>query len=264
MQRFRDGFTRLPPAAACGRAYDRDPAGGERLARQLGLVMAAELLDCGVDLSFAPVLDVRGRDSQVIGDRAFHRDPQAVARLAGACIAGMAAAGMASVAKHFPGHGGVSGDSHHCLPEDGRSLAALRDCDLRPYATLAARLQGVMLAHVRYAAIDARIPSYSDYWVGEVLRGEFGFDGVVFSDDLSMAGAGDAAPAQRCRAALRAGCDLLPLCNDPAGVDRLLVALADHPVPDRSTAVASLYPRPVPVADHELAAARENLTRYAG
>jgi beta-N-acetylhexosaminidase len=261
VQRFRDGFTRLPPAAACGSLYDTSPGEGERLARDIGRVMAAELIECGVDLSFAPVLDVLTRDSQVIGDRAFHTDAGAVCRLASAYIEGMHAAGMRCVGKHFPGHGGVGEDSHACLPEDPRPIDALRHCDLEPYASLSPQLQGVMLAHVRYGAIDACIPSYSSFWIGEVLRGELGFRGAVFSDDLSMAGAGEAPLAGRCMAALRAGCDLLPVCNDPNAVDRLLDALEGEDIAARDQLIATLYARPARIEPQVLATARENLAR---
>ncbi|HSH40847.1 MAG TPA: beta-N-acetylhexosaminidase [Arenicellales bacterium] len=261
VQRFRDGFTRLPPAAACGSLYDASPREGERLAGDIGRVMAAELVECGVDLSFAPVLDVLSRDSRVIGDRAFHADPGAVCRLASAYIEGMHAAGMRCVGKHFPGHGGVGEDSHACLPEDPRSLDALRRCDLQPYVSLSPKLQGVMLAHVRYGAIDASIPSYSAFWIGEVLRGELGFGGAVFSDDLSMAGAGEASLPERCTAALRAGCDLLPVCNDTAGVDRLLDALEGEDIAARDELIATLYASPAAIQPQLLTAARENLAR---
>lgn len=260
VQRFKGRFTRLPPAGACGRLYDEDPDRGRRLAHDIGLVMASELIDCGVDLCFAPVLDVLSCDSRVIGDRAFHCDPEAVHFLASSCMAGMQEAGMGCVGKHFPGHGGVGADSHTSLPVDDRSMAALRRCDLLPYASLGSRLQGVMLAHVLYRAINARIPSYSSFWIREVLREELGFDGVVFSDDLSMAGAGDEPLPERFHAALQAGCDLLPVCNDLRAVERLLRSAGDRgepPVHPTDDAIASLYARPGGSAAQRVAAARE-------
>lgn len=263
VQRFRQAFTRLPPAAACGALYDAQPSEGRQLAHDIGLVMAAELIDCGVDLSFAPVLDVLRRDSRVIGDRAFHGDPAVVRELAGSYLDGMHAAGMAGVGKHFPGHGGVAGDSHTSLPEDGRSLDELRACDLLPYAELAGRVQAVMLAHVRYPAVDARIPGYSPVWIGDVLRDEIGFDGVVISDDLSMAGAGAGPLAGRCRAALEAGCDLLPVCNDPAAVDRVLDEMGEVDACSRDKAIAALYARPATADAQGVAAARGNVARAA-
>lgn len=264
VQRFRNGFTRLPPAAACGRLHDADPAEGRRLAHDVGLVMAGELIDCGVDLSFAPVLDVLQCDSRVIGDRAFHSDPRTVEVLAAACIDGMEEAGMGSVGKHFPGHGGTGADSHTSLPEDGRSLEALRNCDLLPYRSLAGRLRGVMLAHVRYGQVDPGIPSFSPFWIGEVLRGEIGFGGVVLSDDLTMTGAGSEPLNERCSAALRAGCDLLLICNDRAAVDTLLqVGGEDGMLPDSRAAVSALYARPASANSQALAAAQATVRRSA-
>jgi len=264
VQRFRDDFTRLPPAAACGRRYDARPADGTRLAHDMGLVMAAELIDCGVDLSFTPVLDVLTRDSEVIGDRAFHSDPRIVSTLAAAYLAGMEEAGMGRVGKHFPGHGGVGGDSHTCLPVDGRALGDLRGCDLVPYISLRDRLQGVMLAHVLYEAVDDRIPSYSPFWIGEVLRGELGFRGVVFSDDLSMAGAGAGALADRCRAAVAAGCDFLPVCNDLRAVDGVLEqggSPGEWAAGDLSAAARMLHARPRRPGPAVLAAARNTVAQ---
>lgn len=259
VQRFRGRFTRLPPAAVCGRLYDSDPKAGMRLARDTGLVMAAELMEQGVDLSFAPVLDVLSCDSKVIGDRAFHSDPEAVHFLALSYIEGMHEAGMGAVGKHFPGHGGVSADSHDCLPVDERSMAALRNCDLLPYSSLERRLQGVMLAHVLYKSINARIPSFSSFWVRDLLREELQFQGAVFSDDLSMAGAGDEPLSERCLNALRAGCDLLPICNDLPAVDRLLRELEPAPEVNTSGLVASLYAGPRPLDPQRLDEAREHI-----
>lgn len=264
VQRFRGRFTRLPPAGVCGRLYDSRPKSGRQLAYDLGLVMASELIECGVDLSFAPVLDVLSCDSRVIGDRAFHSDPEAVHWLAASCMEGMHDAGMGCIGKHFPGHGGVGDDSHTCLPEDGRSMAALRDCDLLPYASLGSRLQGVMLAHVRYGAVNPKIPSYSSFWIRDVLREELGFLGVVFSDDLSMAGAGDEPLPERCNAALAAGCDLLPVCNDLPAVDRLLRDKEEEwSETGRSGVIAPLYARPVPADSQKLDAARESVAQAA-
>jgi beta-N-acetylhexosaminidase len=265
VQRFKGRFTRLPPAAAGGRLYDTDREAGRQLARETGLVMAAELIECGVDLSFAPVLDVLRCDSRVIGDRAFHSDTEAVHFLAAAYIDGMHEAGMACVGKHFPGHGGVGADSHTCLPEDDRPMSALRDCDLLPYMSLGNRLQGIMLAHVLYGSVNSRIPSYSSFWIRDVLREELGFEGVVFSDDLNMAGAGDDPLLDRYRAALDAGCDLLPVCNDPKSVDRMLKQVEREGLPagDSTAAVEALYCRPKVVDPAALQAARERVSQAA-
>lgn len=263
VQRFRSGFTRLPPAAACGRLHDADPGAGRRLARAIGLVMAAELIECGIDLSFAPVLDVLRCDSRVIGDRAFHSDPDVVSQLASACVDGMREAGMGSVGKHFPGHGGVGADSHACLPRDERSLDELRECDLLPYISLCGRLSGVMLAHVLYGEIHAEIPSYSRFWIRDVLREQVGFRGTVFSDDLTMAGAGDGPLPGRCAAALEAGCDLLIICNDLHAVDALLNgAQTEWAAPEPDT-ITSLYARPGPADPAALESARIALGQVA-
>jgi beta-N-acetylhexosaminidase len=228
VQRFREGFSRLPPAAAIGRAYDAVRQRGRELAEQAGWLMAAELRAVGLDFSFAPVLDLAHGVSGVIGDRAFHRDPQTVATLAQAYIRGMREAGMAAVGKHFPGHGGVRGDSHLTLPEDTRSLEQILAADTVAFAQLAAdSLAGIMPAHVRYAEVDELPAGFSRYWLQTVLRERLGFQGAIFSDDLSMAGAeliGDY-PA-RARAALEAGCDMVLVCNHPQGAAAVLDALA--------------------------------------
>ncbi|MBS1269284.1 MAG: Beta-hexosaminidase [Gammaproteobacteria bacterium] len=258
VQRFRGRFTRLPPVGACGVLYDSKHSEGKQLAYNMGLVMARELIDCGVDLSFAPVLDVLQCNSHVIGDRAFHSDPDAVHFLASSYISGMGDAGMGSVGKHFPGHGSVSADSHTSLPEDKRLMAALRGCDLLPYTLLNNQLRGVMLAHVLYKSIDVRIPSYSSFWIHDVLKEDIGFRGVVFSDDLSMTGAGNGSTLERCRAARNAGCDLLPVCNDLDAVDKLLGERREEWIGNGAdAAVASLYARPKPVDPRMLETARE-------
>lgn len=226
VQRFRRGFTGLPCARRYGELHDQDPNEGLMAARRMGAVMASELAAVGVDLSFAPVLDVAQADSEVIGDRAFHSDPHVVARLAGAFIAGMGEAGMAAVGKHFPGHGGVSGDSHLCLPCDHRTLAGLNACDLIPYRDLVGSLGGVMTAHVLFDAVDEHTPTYSRLWLNEVLRGELGFKGVVFSDDLMMQGAGTVHDiVDRAGTALNAGCNMILLCSDLSSVERVLASL---------------------------------------
>lgn len=214
VQRFRTGFTRLPPMAALGASYRRNPAGALQSADLVGELMADELRTHDIDISFAPVLDLDYGTSAVIGDRSFNADPQAVVALAGAFMDGMARAGMAATGKHFPGHGHVAADSHLELPDDPRDRHAL-DLDLVPFRALAARLEGIMPAHVRYSAIDPRPAGFSRYWLGQVLRGECGYRGVIFSDDLGMAGAAEAGGfEQRAEAALAAGCDMVLVCND--------------------------------------------------
>ncbi len=221
IQRFREGFSPLPASARFARYRQAEAV---HLAEQAGWLMAAELLAIGVDISFAPVLDVGGKDSRVIGDRAFHSDPQQVARLAGACIRGMKQAGMVAVGKHFPGHGSVSEDSHHVLPCDGRLLADIKIRDLIPFESMIhAGLSGLMTAHVVYPEVDQKPASFSAIWLQEILRKQMGFQGAVFSDDLSMAGAGVMGDyVGRTRAALAAGCDMVLTCNDRQGVIDLL------------------------------------------
>ncbi|SDK89010.1 beta-N-acetylhexosaminidase [Modicisalibacter muralis] len=214
VQRLREGVTRLPSMARLGRCYGDDPQGCLQLCQDAGWLLAMEMAACGLDLSFAPVLDVDTGRSSVIGDRSFSADPQAVTAMASAFIDGLSEAGMAAVGKHFPGHGGVTADSHLELPVDDRPLQALREHDLMPFTALAPRLGGVMPAHVVYSTFDTRPAGFSPSWLG-MLREELGFKGAIFSDDLSMAGAHVAGgPAERARAALDAGCDMLLVCND--------------------------------------------------
>jgi beta-N-acetylhexosaminidase len=226
VQRFRRGFTCLPCARRYGELYDHDPAEGLETAQRMGRIMATELMAVGVDLSFAPVLDVAQAESEVIGDRAFHSDPHVVSRLAEAFVSGMSEAGMAAVGKHFPGHGGVSEDSHLCLPCDHRALSDIETYDLVPYRDLVNRLGGVMTAHVLFDAVDEYTPTYSRLWINDVLRGELGFKGVVFSDDLIMQGADTVHDVvDRARTALDAGCNMILVCNDLRSVDRILSSL---------------------------------------
>ena len=223
VQRMRSGFSALPPARILGDAYDRDPGRGRELARSRGRLLALELEAVGIDFSFAPVVDVDHGRSAVIGDRALHGHPDAVSELGIALIQGARAAGMPSVAKHFPGHGWVEADSHMETPVDERDYADLL-VDLAPFERLIdAGVEAIMTAHVQYPAVDESTPCYSERWMRVELRERFGFGGVIFADDLSMHGAGQAGSlAQRVEASLRAGCDMLPICNDPEGVHELL------------------------------------------
>jgi len=223
VQRFRPGFSALPAARRIGQCFDRDARRGLAMARGIGWLMAAELLAAGLDFSFAPCVDLDYGLSEIIGDRALHARASVVAQLALATTQGMREAGMAATAKHFPGHGAVVADSHLALPVDRRELVDL-DAELLPYRRLIANgLAAVMVAHVLFPAVDPVPASFSRRWITEVLRGELQFGGAIFADDLNMAGAagiGDL-PA-RAERALRAGCDVLPLCNDRPGVERLL------------------------------------------
>ncbi len=232
VQRFRQGFSVLPAARRIGHEYEMDHRQGLELSRRMAWLMAAELRAVGVDFSFAPCVDLDYGVSEIIGDRAFHARPQIVGPLAVAYLQGMREAGMAATAKHFPGHGAVVADSHLALPVDRRSLADLEP-DIAPYRRLIANeLPAVMMAHVLFPEVDSVPASFSHRWVGEVLRGELKFPGVVFADDLSMAGAGAMGHiVARAEAALAAGCDILPVCNDRQSVVALLEGLPVKPGP---------------------------------
>jgi len=225
VQRFRDGFTRLPPLAAIGAVYDRDPFDAIRLAEEHAWVMASELRASGVDFSFAPVVDL-ARGNAAIGLRAFHADPAVAGELGQAYVRGMHLGGMAAVLKHFPGHGSVTGDTHKVAAIDPRGLDEIRRDDLRPFAEcIEARVEAVMMAHVIYPAVDSRPAGYSKVWIEQVLRGELGFTGAVISDDISMAAAGAAGSVGgRVRAHFDAGCDLVLACF-PEVVEEALAAL---------------------------------------
>ena len=223
VQRFRNGFSELPPLRRIGQMYDLDAQQGLAMARALGWLMAAELLAYGVDISFAPCVDLDYGLSEVIGDRAFHARAGVVAQLAIAYVHGMRDAGMAATAKHFPGHGAVVADSHLALPVDRRELADM-DQDLLPYRRLIdSGLAAVMVAHVQFPAVDALPASFSSHWVGGVLRRELHLPGRIVADDLTMAAAGAAGGlVERSHRALAAGCDVLLVCNDRPGVERLV------------------------------------------
>ncbi|MCU0941731.1 MAG: beta-N-acetylhexosaminidase [Hydrogenophaga sp.] len=225
VQRFRtDGFTPLPPMAAFGALWMSGDASGDAALRAIdaataaGFVLGAELRACGVDLSFAPVLDLDHGGSSVIGDRSFGRDARVVTLLAQALTHGLRQSGMANCGKHFPGHGFVRGDTHHEIPRDNRSLKAILADDARPYQWLSASLSAVMPAHVIYPKVDKRPAGFSARWLQDVLRAQLGFSGAVFSDDLGMAAArqidGRAVDfSEAALAALHAGCDMVLLCN---------------------------------------------------
>jgi beta-N-acetylhexosaminidase len=229
VQRFREGFSAIPPMRQLGRLWDRDREAGRTAARAAAYVIGAELAAHGVDFSFAPVLDLDYGSSSVIGDRALHFDPTAVGALGAGIVQGFADAGMASVGKHFPGHGFAQADSHVDVPRDGRAKKEILRKDLLPFeAVIKAGVAAIMPAHVIYSEVDAEPAGYSKYWLQEVLRGKLGFDGLIFSDDLSMEGASTAGGIpERARAALAAGCDMVLLCNDPAGQEKLLESLGD-------------------------------------
>ena len=269
VQRFRsDGFTQLPAMRVLGESWLKDPLTATDAASAAGHVLAAELRACGVDLSFTPVLDLDYGASGVIGSRAFHRDPRIVSLLAKSLMHGLLRAGMANCGKHFPGHGYVKADSHTAVPVDKRSLKAILTDDAKPYEWLSTTLTGVMPAHVVYPKVDHRPAGFSEPWLKDILRGQMGFTGVIFSDDLSMEGARHLDGAQlsfvvgACLA-LEAGCDMVLLCNQSvdggAAVDELLVDLEAaaredrwHPDPDSEQRRRALLPQTAPLAWDEL------------
>jgi len=245
VQRFRHGFTELPPARVFGRLYDQDRKRALRLTETSGWLMAAELRAHGVDFSFAPVLDLDRGVSQVIGDRAFHRRPEAVADLAHAYMVGMKRAGMVATGKHFPGHGAVEVDSHLGLPVDERPLADIFAEDVLPFERMIRfGMGGVMPAHVVYAQVDEKPACFSPFWLKEVLRKRLGFTGVIFSDDLSMQGAHVMGGiVARGEAALAAGCDMVLVCNHPEDAARLLDGLLPHDDPVSRVRLARMHER---------------------
>jgi beta-N-acetylhexosaminidase len=236
VQRFKtDGFTHLPPMRALGDLWMQDAMRATNAATACGYVLGAELRACGVDFSFTPVLDLDWGPSGVIGDRAFHSDARVTALLAKSLMHGLLLAGMANCGKHFPGHGHVAADSHTDVPVDRRSLKAILADDAAPYGWLGTALSSVMPAHVIYPKVDARPAGFSSRWLQDILRGQLGFGGAIFSDDLSMAGARmidgrEVSYTDAALAALRAGCDMVLLCNQSLGegraVDELLAGLS--------------------------------------
>jgi beta-N-acetylhexosaminidase len=247
VQRFREGFTLIPPAARLGELYDQNQAAALELARDWAWLLAAELRAFDIDLSFAPVLDLGGPLSRVIGNRALHAAPQAIAALGEAWMLGMRDAGLAAVGKHFPGHGSVAEDSHLEFPIDARALHEIEDSDLQPFCRLIdAGLPGMMLAHVIYPAVDDLPAGFSRTWVRELLRERYGFAGAVFTDDLSMVAATRIAePLARVTMALEAGCDMLLLCNRPQDVAEVLARLdAPHDLDREARLLAMRATRP--------------------
>jgi len=283
VQRLDSGFCPLPGAADLGARYDRDRDRARKAAAVAGQLMAAEVAGVGVDFSFAPVVDCANPSSKVMAGRAFHRDPAAVVELAGAYIAGMRRAGMAATLKHFPGHGGVAADSHIESPVDARARPDIESRDLAPFAALTARAAGVMTAHIQFPNIDRRAPAYSTVWLREILRARLNFTGAIFSDDLTMAGAGlggdgdrggdgdgggdgdrgdgdsnsdgdDGDMPAKCIKALAAGCDLALVCNAPTGARAAADAIGDKWTPNQARLTA-MRPTPAAPADVERLAA---------
>ena len=245
VQRFKDEFTHLPPLACLGRIYGTDKARARHLARTSGWLMAAELRAVGVDLSFAPVLDLDFGVSSIIGNRALHKRPEVVAELAQAYQAGMHDAGMAATGKHFPGHGAVAADSHVALPVDERSYDDLAQWDMVPFRRMIdAGLAAIMMAHVVYPQVDKTPASFSGYWIKAVLREQLNFSGLIFSDDLSMEGAacmGD--HVTRAQTSLQAGCDMVLVCNNREQAGYVAEALGDHQNPVAHTRMMRMHGR---------------------
>jgi beta-N-acetylhexosaminidase len=229
VQRFRDGFTPMPPPGVLGEVFERDPGAGVHAANLFGQVIGSELAAVGVDVNFAPVVDLGGRNERIIGRRALHRDPTVVGMLAGAMLGGMEAHGVGGVAKHYPGHGGADGDTHVQAVCDSRSLEQWYQDDYPVYCALVGRgLTSVMTAHVTFTNIDDMPATFSSRWQRDMLRGELGFVGTVFSDDLSMhAALGADGLCDRFSAALAAGCDVVLACNNRVGVSVLLKQFLD-------------------------------------
>ena len=227
VQRFRDGFTKIPPMRELGKLWDDHPKRARHLAQKTGLVLASELRACGVDFSFTPVLDMDYGQSSVIGNRAFHSEPQAIAELAHSLLLGLKHGGMPTVGKHFPGHGYVQADSHLDIPVDEREFVDIEMADLIPFRQMVDYgLTAVMPAHVIYPKVDSRPAGFSPVWLKNVLREELGFEGCIFSDDLSMEGASVAGGiVERAEAALQAGCDMVLVCNNPESAEELLQGL---------------------------------------
>lgn len=243
VQRFREGFTAVPPMRQIGRQYDSDPGAAVSLARTAGWVVASELRAMDIDLAFTPCVDLDWGVSEIIGNRAFHRNASVVGDLAAAYCRGMRDAGMAAVAKHFPGHGAVVADSHERLPVDRRKFGELLD-DMRPYEKLVAnrQLAGVMLAHIVYSDVDAMPAGFSAYWIQNQLRSQLGFDGAVFCDDLSMKATKQyGSMSVRAKLALDAGCDMILVCNDRAAASATVAALREYSNPLSLVRLARLH-----------------------
>jgi beta-N-acetylhexosaminidase len=243
VQRFRDGFSAIPPMRRLGRQYDSDSEEAVALAKTAGWLIASELRAMNIDLSFTPCVDLDWGVSEIIGNRAFHRNPDVVAELASAFCNGLRSAGMAAVAKHFPGHGAVVADSHDQLPVDRRSYGDLLD-DMRPYEKLIAKRQlaGVMIAHIVYAETDPLPASFSSYWIKQQLRSALNYDGAVVCDDLSMKATETmGSMPKRARLALQAGCDMVIVCNNRPAASATVAALRDYSDPLSLVRLARLH-----------------------
>jgi beta-N-acetylhexosaminidase len=245
VQRFRtDGFTVLPAMGKLGALWDSDVLHATKVTTAVGYILAAELRACGIDMSFTPVLDLNYGQSQVIGDRAFHRDPRVVTMLAKSLNHGLALAGMANCGKHFPGHGFATADSHVAMPVDYRPLEDILRDDVAPYDWLGLALASVIPAHVIYSQVDSKPAGFSPVWLQEVLRGKLRFPGAIFSDDLSMEAARQGGTlTEAASAALHAGCDMVLVCNQPEEAEKVLDALRFTPSKESQARLKRMRPR---------------------
>jgi beta-N-acetylhexosaminidase len=260
VQRLQDGFTRLPPLGVLGKLYQSDSQKALDMAYRHGRVMATEMLACGIDISFAPVLDLN-RGSCVIGDRSFSDDPGVVVRLGRSYLAGMHDSGMRTTGKHFPGHGSILADSHVDDVVDPRKLAQLLDTDLVPFRDLSCDLDALMIAHVIYPDVDTLPAGYSEPWLSEILKGSMNYRGAVISDDLGMHAAKSVGGiVERTLRCLAAGCDLVLVCL-PEDVKRLLSEW-DAAVPDAGTIISSLYGQPTISAQELESTGREGIKEW--
>ncbi|SIS76556.1 beta-N-acetylhexosaminidase [Neptunomonas antarctica] len=250
VQRFRNEFVRIPPMKSLARLWGSDPDQAEALSEDIGWLMAAELVALDIDISFAPVLDINWSRSEIIGDRAFGQVTDQIIALASRFMQGMHAAGMAATGKHFPGHGWVTADSHLDIPCDERTFEALCAADIKPFkALIEGGLEAIMPAHIIYQQVNAQTAGFCDFWLRDVLRKQLGFAGVIFSDDLSMAGASAVGGfVERTQAALRAGCDMALVCNHPEGAMQVLSYLETVPVA-QTVSIQNMKHKNIPAND---------------
>jgi beta-N-acetylhexosaminidase len=252
VQRLREGFTAIPSMQAIGNLIGRSPEEGLGLSKDLGWLMASEVIACGLDLSFAPVLDVDRDTSSIIGDRSFSDQPEIVISAAEAFIKGMHDAGMAATGKHFPGHGGIVADSHLEAPVDDRSWNTLYARDIQPFAKLSKMLDAVMPAHITFPSVDPDSVGFSSFWLNDVLRGKLGFEGIIFSDDLTMKGADIAGGyVDKAKLALKAGCDMILVCNCPQGAVEVLSYMESANISQSSKLASMVAKRSISWSDLE-------------
>lgn len=243
VQRFKDGFTILPAMRRFGEVYDKDQSLSLELAKRCGWLMASEVRTSGIDISFAPVLDLDKGISTVIGDRAFHSDPFVVSKIAQAFVFGMDEAGMQATGKHFPGHGSIAADSHVAMPVDERSMIDIEMEDLKPFQFMIdSGLNAIMMAHVIYSRVDDQPAGFSSFWMKKILREKMHFQGAIFSDDLSMEGAVIAGDyPRRAQLSLESGCDMILVCNNRDAVWEVVNSLKGYENPAASLRLAHLH-----------------------